>query len=224
MSLQDIGWLFFDLGNTLIDESKPEEVRIKSIQDSCKDIGLDLTTEYIRKQIEKASAGYASSIIKEAVRSIVNSEDDYLYVMNGVKYLKELEEPYYDTAEILERLHGLYSIGIIANQSFGTEKRLRNHGLLGFIDLCLSSAEIGIEKPDPEIFLMALEKAECKPENAVMIGDRLDNDIYPAKKMGFKTVHILRGFGRVQIPKSEEYKADYTIKELKELGKILKGD
>jgi FMN phosphatase YigB (HAD superfamily) len=32
MSLQGIGWLFFDLGNTLIDESKPEEVRIKSIQ------------------------------------------------------------------------------------------------------------------------------------------------------------------------------------------------
>jgi FMN phosphatase YigB (HAD superfamily) len=62
---------------------------------------------------------------------------------------------------------------------------------------------------------MALENAECKPENAVMIGDRLDNDIYPAKKLGFKTVHILRGFGRVQIPKSEEYKAELYDKGIK---------
>lgn len=224
MSLKDISWLFFDLGNTLIDESKPEEARIKSIQDACKDIGLDLTRESIWNRIETASANYAPNIIKEAIRNIVVDENDFLYVMSKVKYEKELEEPFYDTAEILKRLHRSYSIGIIANQSLGTEERLKNYGLWGFIDLCLSSAEIGIAKPTPEIFLLALKKAKCKPGNAIMIGDRLDNDIYPAKKLGFKTIHILRGFGRVQIPKSKEYEADYTIRELNELLKILKQD
>ena len=173
--------------------------------------------------MKTASANYASSIIKEAIRNIIRSEDDFRYILNKVKYLKELEEPYFDTSKILEQLSGRYSIGIIANQSFGTEERLKRYGLWNYLDLCLSSAEIGIEKPVPEIFLMALEKAKCKPENAVMIGDRLDNDIYPAKKLGFKTVHILRGFGKFQIPKSKEYEPDFTITELAELLEIFSG-
>lgn len=37
--------------------------------------------------------------------------------------------------------------------------------------------------------------AKCKPENAVMIGDRIDNDIVPAKQLGMKTIWIKQGFG-----------------------------
>ncbi len=222
MNLKEISWLFFDLGNTLIDESKPEEIRIKSIQTACKDVGLELTTEYIRQQIETASANYAQNIIKEAVKNIIKNDAELNYVLEKTTYLKELEEPFYDAAESLERFHKLYSIGIIANQSLGTEDRLKKYGLWNFIDLCLPSAEIGMKKPDPKFFLLALEKAGSKPENAVMIGDRLDNDIYPAKKLGLKTIHVLRGFGKFQTPKSEEYKADYTIRELKELLNILR--
>ena len=37
--------------------------------------------------------------------------------------------------------------------------------------------------------------AGCQAENAVMIGDRLDNDIAPAKKLGMKTVWIRQGDG-----------------------------
>ncbi len=39
---------------------------------------------------------------------------------------------------------------------------------------------------------MALEHAKCQPHEAVMIGDRLDNDILPAKALGFKTDEIRR--------------------------------
>lgn len=39
-------------------------------------------------------------------------------------------------------------------------------------------------KPDPKLFTIACAQAGCAPEDAVMIGDRLDNDIAPAKAIG----------------------------------------
>lgn len=64
-----------------------------------------------------------------------------------------------------------------------------------YIDLVIASAEEGVSKPDRRIFEIALERSGCKPENAVMIGDRIDNDIVPAKQLGMKTIWIKQGFG-----------------------------
>ena len=62
-----------------------------------------------------------------------------------------------------------------------TEARLESYGLNPFISLWVSSVEIGLEKPDLAIFQGALKQAQCAPHQALMIGDRVDNDIRPAK-------------------------------------------
>ena len=89
-----------------------------------------------------------------------------------------------------------FKIGVIANQPLGTEKRLQKHGILQYIDLVVASAEEGVAKPDLGIFEIALERSRCLPENAVMVGDRIDNDIVPAKKMGMHTIWVKQGYGR----------------------------
>ena len=93
----------------------------------------------------------------------------------------EYEKPYAHAASILAYLHQKYAIGIIANQLAGTTSRLEKYGLLPFSDLVIASAEEGLAKPDPRIFELALSRSGCLPEHAVMIGDRIDNDIVPAK-------------------------------------------
>jgi FMN phosphatase YigB (HAD superfamily) len=62
---------------------------------------------------------------------------------------------------------------------------LTKWGLTPFISICLSSTEVGLEKPDPAVFQLALSQSGCKPSQAVMIGDRLDNDIRPARLLGW---------------------------------------
>lgn len=86
-------------------------------------------------------------------------------------------------------------LGVIANQSLGTSERLENLGVRKYLDLIIASAEEGVSKPDRHIFEIALERSSCKPENAVMIGDRIDNDIVPAKQLGMKTIWVKQGFG-----------------------------
>jgi FMN phosphatase YigB (HAD superfamily) len=54
-----------------------------------------------------------------------------------------------------------------------------------------------------------------------MIGDRLDNDIRPARVLGWKTIRIMQGFARFQIPRDQLDEADLTVANLSELAPIL---
>jgi 8-oxo-dGTP diphosphatase/putative hydrolase of the HAD superfamily len=120
-----------------------------------------------------------------------------------------------------EQLSATYKLGIIANQNPGSEARLERYGLRQYFDVIVASAEAGVKKPDPRIFTLALERANCSPEQAAMIGDRIDNDIFPAKVLGFTTVRILQGYGRLQVPKSSEYEPDFTVDALAQLLNIF---
>ena len=102
----------------------------------------------------------------------------------------------YKAAEIcLQELGSKYHIGIIANQALGTKERLDKWGLLQYIDMVIASAEEGISKPDLRIFQLALEQAGCNRNEAILIGDRIDNDIIPAKKIGMSTIWVKQGMG-----------------------------
>ena len=78
-----------------------------------------------------------------------------------------------------------------------------------------------IAKPDKEIFEKALELAKCTAAESVMVGDRLDNDIIPAKAIGMKTVWVKNGLAQYQGAELGEGVADYQIDSLSELLRIL---
>ena len=68
---------------------------------------------------------------------------------------------------------------------------------------------------------MALERAGCKPEEAVMIGDRVDNDIIPAKALGMRTVWIKQGFGKYWVMKDKSERPDYMVNSLMEICNLI---
>jgi HAD superfamily hydrolase (TIGR01509 family) len=138
-------------------------------------------------------------------------------ILAEARYDKELESPYESAEQTLRKLSSRYRIGVIANQPAGTEEQLVKWGLMPFISTCLSSTEVGLEKPNPAIFQLALSQSGWEPEQAVMIGDRLDNDIRPARLLGWKTIRIAQGFARFQSPRDGVDEADFTLANLKGL-------
>ena len=74
-----------------------------------------------------------------------------------------------------------------------------------------SAAWTGPEKPDPAIFDLALRHAGCAASEPVMIGDRLDNDIRPARLLGWRTMRVLQGPGRFQSPRDSWDEPDLTV-------------
>ena len=59
------------------------------------------------------------------------------------------------------------------------------------------------------------------PQNAVMVGDRLDNDIAPAKKLLMKTVWVKRGFAKYNKVGGVFETADFTVNDLLELCELM---
>ena len=172
-------WIFFDLGSTLIDESACAEARTEALlrQPGAPDRGT----------LEKRMAELAAENrlpYKDAAKE---------FGLETMKWPGHLEKLYPGVPELLEKLQKKYRLGIIANQNAGTEARMESFGIRRYFDVIVSSAEERIAKPDPRIFLLALERAGCRPGEAWMAGDRLDNDILPAAKLGMKTIWILQG-------------------------------
>lgn len=201
--MTNIQWIFFDIGSTLIDESECLKLRYREAV-----AGTAISTDEFEKKVIEFS--------KQNLRG-----DHAAVKYYGIEmpvWHKEAEKPYAEAQSVLTQLTVKgYRLGVIANQSPGTKDRLSNWGLLQYFDVVLASAEEGISKPDLEIFHRALTAAKCLPENAVMIGDRLDNDIAPAKAVGMKTVWIKQSLGGLASVHHQNEQADHEIDNLSEL-------
>jgi len=130
--------------------------------------------------------------------------------------------PFDDTHHVLETLRQQnYKIGLVTNSIFHMWMRdieLEAYDLIDYFDARLTSGDVGYLKPHPQIYHHILEKLDVRPNQAVFVGDRPQNDIAGANDVGLISVlmsppHLERKLDGV-IP-------DHTISSLSELLPIL---
>lgn len=116
-----------------------------------------------------------------------------------------------------------YLVGIAGNQPAGVCRQLET---LGFeADFIASSAEWGVEKPDPEYFDRIIDATRMRPSQILYVGDRVDNDIIPAHRAGMTTAFLLRGpWAHIHTRRPEVALADLTVNSLDDLERVLTGD
>ena len=219
--MNDVRWLFFDLGNTLINEAEGWECRLRLVVEALARHGRRCSIDEARAALAAAAAEFAPRLITRAIEKLVEDEKCRRSVLAAARYRKELEMPYSAAEAVLRALSASYRLGVIANQPAGSSERLMHWGLMPFVSICLCSFELGLEKPDPAIFTLALERAGCAPAAAVMIGDRLDYDIRPARLLGWRTIRIAQGFARFQSPRDNWDEPDLTAGSVAEVTPAL---
>jgi putative hydrolase of the HAD superfamily len=83
-----------------------------------------------------------------------------------------LFKPLDGVAEGLRVLRGAgFALACVSDWDVGVGRQLERAGLGSFLDVVVSSAEIGAKKPDPRVFRAALERLGITPERALHIGD-----------------------------------------------------
>ncbi len=93
------------------------------------------------------------------------------------------------------RSQGLW-IGIVSNHvAREQERKLRSLRLRDLVDALIVSGEVGVNKPDPRIFRVALSHAGVPPGSAVMVGDSWEDDVLGARAAGIRAVWFHRGGG-----------------------------
>jgi len=99
---------------------------------------------------------------------------------------------YSDARPTLSKLRGAgLWVGIAGNQTARAGKLL--HGLDLPADMIATSDDWGVSKPDPAFFARMIAAVPGVPAEILYVGDRLDNDIRPAARLGLRTALIKRG-------------------------------
>ena len=103
-------------------------------------------------------------------------------------------ELYEEVPDVLRALTGAgIRIGLISNSHRCLASFQSHFELQGLISATVSSSEHGFMKPHPSIFAMALQLVDVKPDEAVMVGDSLRQDVEGALRAGMRAVLLHRG-------------------------------
>ena len=124
--------------------------------------GLDIQAESARRRAETATTW-------------VNSTDLYPDALPAIAALREAG----------------YLVGIAGNQPRETEQVIASLGIP--LDLVASSSGLGVAKPDPAFFERIADELNLAPAAIAYVGDRVDNDVIPAAAAGMLSIFIRRG-------------------------------
>ncbi len=104
-----------------------------------------------------------------------------------------------------------YRLAVISNFAPTLQHILADKGIAHLFETMIVSTEVGLEKPDPAIFSLALERTGLQAEQVLYVGDHAANDVWAPNQIGMDAVRILR----------YDYQKDEGIRSLWELAERL---
>ncbi|MBM3648127.1 MAG: HAD-IA family hydrolase [Alphaproteobacteria bacterium] len=127
-----------------------------------------------------------------------------------------------DIDGLLRRLRGRdLRLGIVANQPQAARRRLVRAGIADFFDYQGLSGVTGFSKPDRRAFEMAAGALGVPSATCIMVGDRIDNDIAPAKALGMAAILFRGGRHRRQRPRCSAEEPDAVVTDVRELEEAI---
>jgi len=193
----------FDIGGTLVDGRLDRAHYIERVTAFIRSLGYGVTLSACQIAIDDET---------ERLREVrdqgleMKFEDFYSKILNNLgvepssSYIEKIRMIYWecfpqtektDVRKLLKELYGNFKLGVISNSMSQVPKIfLEQNNLTKYFDAIAISGAIGFRKPNPKIFNYALEKLNVKPNEAMHIGDSLEEDIVGAKNVGMKAVWI----------------------------------
>jgi HAD superfamily hydrolase (TIGR01662 family) len=168
----------------------------------------ETTYHFVLRQL-LVELGYA-----DVDESILRSALDALYAITQKNW--QLES---DALETIKQVKAKdYQLGILSNagDDKDVQELIEGFGIRSYFDFVLTSASCFYRKPHPRAFEIALAHWNIAPEEAIMVGDSLEADIYGAQQLKMKTIWITR---RAQFKNEDMHRIqpDFSLRKLTEL-------
>jgi putative hydrolase of the HAD superfamily len=226
-----ISSILFDFGGTLDSDGQHWLDRFYRIYDQ---IGLsDIPKNIVKEAFYFADERLESdSFVRTAgFRPMMERHVQYQFQKLGLKdpkreaeaaaaFYRPCEKVLHRNRGIMERLHhaGL-RLGVVSNFYGNVETLCAEAGLKPFMTVILDSMVVGLKKPDPKLFQMALDRLKTPAAQTAFVGDSFERDIVPAKSLGMQTFWMTSEQNRVSPDPSM---ADHVLHSLEDLPRILR--
>ena len=219
--MENINWLFFDMGGVVLDDSRPEMLRQELALEIAQKYMPHITMAHVR-EAWMAASGTPGSMRIVALRELCKGLQNLEEVVS--EYQEQCKIDYYGLSQVrpeaknvLESLSQKYELGLMANQGARALELLEEEGVMKYFSHQKMSHHVGLEKPDPNFFLTILADTGARTNESVIIDDNWFRGLYPAKQIGMKTVL----FERELIPFPDDSAPEWRVSNLKELLNIF---
>jgi HAD superfamily hydrolase (TIGR01509 family) len=95
-----------------------------------------------------------------------------------------------DSRKILERLQRRVALGVVSNFYGNVGRILDEVGLAPVLTTVVDSNRVGVSKPDPAIFALAVRALGCRPDEVLYVGDSFEKDVIGAHAAGLRTAWL----------------------------------
>jgi putative hydrolase of the HAD superfamily len=224
-------FIFFDLGQTLIDEWDYIAYFDRKFLEMLNGFGARIDERNyhaIRDSIirdRKIGQGGVKELVVEVCRLLSPPGYEKVIANRLEPHIKQGRRDlfrFFDDAEpTLKALSKYCEMGIIANQSEDVAELIQNAGFDRFFKVQTISSSVKLKKPDSKIFELALKQAGQNAKDCIMVGDRLDTDICPANMLGMTTIRTTNSLFALQVPSKVCEHSTYTVARLSEIPQLL---
>lgn len=200
--------VLFDFGGTLFDYADLAPAQLEALECFARELGLEASVgELARAHREATAAAFREYLRRpyylhrdffaDAIRGMAHGigaalRDDQVDRWFAIQHVRRARDfrlrP--GVVETLRELRGrVLHLGIVSNIDEDDLHHLIDlGGLRPYFDSLLSSEAARSCKPDPGIFVQALERAGCAPEDALFVGDSVSQDVAGANRAGLRSV------------------------------------
>jgi putative hydrolase of the HAD superfamily len=203
MKIDHIKHVFFDLDHTLWDFDKNSALTFQKIFDLhqvdietgnflkvYEPINLKYWKLYREEQIDKATLRYGR--LKDTFNALNHAVEDELIHQLSIDYIENLasfNHLFEGTVDLLNYLHPKYELHIITNGFEEVQlKKMTSSNITHYFKTITNSEMAGVKKPNPLIFNHALQVANARAHESMMIGDSYEADILGALNVGYDAI------------------------------------
>jgi HAD superfamily hydrolase (TIGR01549 family) len=222
--------VLFDVGGPLDTEVIYERLIDQHIREALAAEGIVVSDEQYAEADELAVASFAPNAYQAIIWRLCAYDYDVavrvyegLAARSGERH--DARGGFELRAGVPEMLDGLRArglrLGLAANQPADVIERMERAGIARYFDHRGVSGTHGYRKPDVRVFLDACKALRLRPEECIMVGDRIDNDIVPARALGMATIRFITGRHAMQEPRSWDEEPAYDVTDVPSLETVL---
>jgi putative hydrolase of the HAD superfamily len=221
----------FDLWETLLFEedganSRRMSARLRSLSQALHKLGIEISSERLDLALKQVISSLLEVwntdrdvshldqlrlLVRFASNGSVDLKDEWIQDLSSAYTSPVFEVPPYMNPDARGVLRWLKDrdicVGLICNTGLTPGATLRRFleekRVLKYFDLTLFSDEVGVRKPDPRIFQLAVQKLRIEPDKIVHVGDNLKSDVWGAQNAGFKAMLFSGEAGRDRTAESD---------------------
>jgi HAD superfamily hydrolase (TIGR01549 family) len=199
-SFRESRGILFDFGGTLDSDGEHWLDRFFLLYKRC---GLDIPPPEIKRVFYRADALCCSDprVTSMGLRALMahhvrlqfhglNLEDDAREKELVEAFCVKSERHLRRNAGLLSGLTGSYRLGLVSNFYGNVAVLCEEAGLAHSLNVILDSTRVGIGKPNPEIFQLALANLELAATQVIFVGDSFERDMIPARELGMRTIWL----------------------------------